>query len=65
MTIVEAISRAGGFTAMARQNAVTVTRTIEAQKQTFTVPVASISKGKANPFYMRPGDVVFVPQRPW
>lgn len=65
MTIIEAISQAGGFTAMARKNAVTVTRTVGGEKTTFTVPVESIGEGKAANFFMRPGDNVFVPERVW
>jgi polysaccharide export outer membrane protein len=65
MTIVDAISQAGGFTDMARKNAVTVTRKgIEASEK-FTVPVESIGKGQASNFFVRPGDVVFVPRRLW
>lgn len=63
MTIIEAISRAGGFTAMARKNAVTVTRTSDDGQEKFTVPVQNIGKGLAPNFYVRPGDVVFVPER--
>lgn len=65
MTIVEAISRAGGFTPMARKNAVTVTRKQSSGEQRFTVPVESIAEGKASNFMLRPGDVVFVPERPY
>lgn len=63
MTVVEAIAKAGGFTSMARENAVTITRDLDGKKQSFTVPVESIGKGKAKQFYMRPGDTVFVPER--
>ena len=65
MNVVEAISRAGGFTAMARKNAVTVTRQEGDRKAKYTVPVESIARGKANNFYVRPGDTVFVPERLW
>jgi polysaccharide export outer membrane protein len=69
MTVVEAISRAGGFTEMARKNAVTVTRAQRAErratKQTYTIPVESIGQGRAPDFLVRPGDVVFVPRRIW
>lgn len=67
MSIVDAISQAGGFTPMARKNAVKVTRvdrTAEAEKTvSFTVPVESIANGKAKPFFLRPGDTIFVPER--
>jgi polysaccharide export outer membrane protein len=65
MTVIEAISRAGGFTGMARKNAVTITRASAEQKTRYTVPVESIGKGKAKNFFMRPGDVIFVPERTW
>ncbi len=65
MTVVEAISQAGGFTGMAWKNAVTVTRVVKEKKTRYTVPVEKIGQGKANNFFVRPGDVVFVPQRTW
>lgn len=65
MSVVEAVARAGGFTDLARKNAVTVTRDIAGKKATYTVPVESIGKGKAKNFFVRPGDVVFVPRRAW
>jgi protein involved in polysaccharide export with SLBB domain len=65
MTVVEAISQAGGFTEMARKNAVTVTRMASGKKVNYTVPVESIGEGKADNFVIRPGDVVHVPRRIW
>ncbi len=65
MTVVEAIAQAGGFNEMARKNAVRVTRSIDSKKTNYTVPVESIGEGKADNFYIRPGDVVFVPRRVW
>jgi hypothetical protein len=54
---------------MARKNAVTVTRNAATQgadkKDSYTVPVESIGQGKAPNFFVRPGDVVFVPRRVW
>jgi protein involved in polysaccharide export with SLBB domain len=63
MTIVDAISQAGGFSPMAKKNAVTVTRAEGKAKKTYTVPVESIGDGDAPNFFMRPGDVVWVPER--
>lgn len=63
MTIVEAISQAGGFNEMARKNAVTVTRTTKEGKVTYTVPVQRIGEGHADNLIMRPGDYVYVPRR--
>jgi len=69
LSIVDAISQAGGFTPMARKNAVKVTRSElpegggAAKTMSFTVPVESIANGKAKTFYLRTGDTVFVPER--
>lgn len=68
ISIVDAISQAGGFTPMARKNAVTVTRAAATNDDTkktlsYTVPVESIASGKAKPFFLRPGDTIFVPER--
>jgi polysaccharide export outer membrane protein len=69
MSIVDAISQAGGFTPMARKNAVRVTRAsaraadAAATSESFTVPVESIASGKAKAFFLRPGDTIFVPER--
>jgi polysaccharide export outer membrane protein len=63
MSIVEAISIAGGFTPMAKQNDVAVTRVINDAEKQFLVPVEAIGQGRASNFVLRPGDIVFVPQR--
>lgn len=67
MTIIEAMSHAGGFTEMAKENAVTVTRSQgegegEGNVQ-YTVPVADIRDAEAPNFFVRPGDVIHVPER--
>jgi len=63
MTIVEAIAQSGGFGAMAKKNAVLVTRIVDGKKVSFTVPVESIGEGRRPNFSMEPGDTVFVPER--
>jgi protein involved in polysaccharide export with SLBB domain len=64
MSISEAISEAAGFTAMARPNAAVVTRRIaEGQTEKYTVPVEKIANNSAPPFYMRPGDSIYIPKR--
>jgi polysaccharide export outer membrane protein len=62
MTIVEAISRAGGFVPLSRKNAVKVTRKVNGKS--FTVAVDDINRGKAPNFLLRPGDEIYVPERP-
>ncbi|MBK9034558.1 MAG: polysaccharide export protein [Myxococcales bacterium] len=66
MTINEAVSEANGFTAMAKPNAVVVTRRNDQDGVIkFTVPVERIFNNKYAQFYMRPGDSVYVPKRLW
>jgi polysaccharide export outer membrane protein len=65
MSIVEVIARAGGFTGLAKKNAVRVTRGGAAgnKEGIIVVAVEDIGQGKAPNFLLRPGDVVFVPER--
>lgn len=65
MNIVDAISRAGGFTRMAAGNRVSLTRrNSDGTTQTFTVNVDQILNG-GDPleWELRRGDVIFVPER--
>lgn len=63
MSVVQAITNAGGFTKLASQNRVTVTRVgADGEKRTFEVPVGDIGSGKAVNFQLSPGDIVFVPE---
>lgn len=70
MTVLELVTRAGGFTDTARGTAVNVTRvTPDGKKQVFTIDVDSLLKGKSrasaadNSLILEPGDIVFVPER--
>ncbi len=63
MTILEAITQAGGFTAISAKNDTTVTRIDHGTKSTTKIPVADISEGKAKNIYVRPGDIISVPER--
>lgn len=65
MSIVEAISRAGGFGALAKKNSVQVTRQTDGKPRKIYVAVEDIGKGKAPNFLLRPGDNVFVDERPF
>jgi len=62
MSVVQAITLAGGFTTMARRNSVIVTRVEEGEEMRILVPVDRISEGLAPNFPLRPGDIVFVPE---
>jgi len=62
MTIIQAITNAGGFTKLAATNSVKVTRVTANGEQTYEVPAGDIGKGKAPNFELQPGDIVYVPE---
>lgn len=62
MTIIQAITNAGGFTKLASTNAVKVTRVTAQGEQGFELPVGDIGAGKAPNFELWPGDIIFVPE---
>jgi protein involved in polysaccharide export with SLBB domain len=61
MSIIEAITTAGGFTGLASPNGVTVTRA-EGQKLTFEARVGDIRAGEAPNIELKPGDIIYVPE---
>ncbi len=65
MGIVNAITRAGGFTRVARTDAVKVMRIVDGKEVSFTVNVASYlnETAKEAQFRLQPDDIVFVPER--
>ncbi len=70
MTVLDAITKAGGLTDLARGNAVTVTRNQpDGTKQVTTVDVASILRGRSSStsadssMLLLPDDIVYVPMR--
>ena len=65
MTALEAIMEAGGFDyAKANLKAVTVTRRENGQTQHFKLNLKRVLKGEdADSFDLKPGDIVFVPER--
>lgn len=62
MSIVQAVTVAGGFTRTASQNATSVTRRVKGQEVRVKVHVQDIALGKAPNFTLEPGDIVFVPE---
>lgn len=62
MNVIQAITLAGGFTAMARKNSVIVTRVEKQEELRIRVPVEKISEGLAPNLGLKPGDIVFVPE---
>jgi polysaccharide export outer membrane protein len=63
MTVVQAISTAGGFTALASQNDTVLTRRVGEGVRRFTVPARRISDGRESDIPLQGGDIIFVPER--
>ncbi len=62
MSIIQAITLAGGFTKTAAQNSTNVTRLVDGQERKIRVPVEDIGVGRERNFLLQPGDIVFVPE---
>lgn len=62
MTIIQAVTLAGGFTKLAAQNSTSVTRIVDGQEKKIRVPVQEIGTGREKNFPLLPGDIVFVPE---
>ncbi len=62
MTVVQAVTMAGGFRPTAFKDGTIVTRMAQGKEMRIPVPVASISSGRASNFSLLPGDIIFVPE---
>jgi len=65
MSVIQAVSMAGGFTEKAAKDDTNVTRLIDGSERKFPVPVESIARGEAKNFFLQPGDIVYVPESIW
>ncbi|HJL06163.1 MAG TPA: polysaccharide biosynthesis/export family protein [Polyangiaceae bacterium LLY-WYZ-15_(1-7)] len=64
MTVVEAITSAGGFTNLADQNGTVLTRrNEEGELERYRVPVKRITEGRSSDVPMQNGDIIYVPER--
>ena len=63
LTVVQALSLAGGTTGIADTSRVVVTRRVDDELQRYTVPVEAVTEGRAADFPLRAGDIVYVRQR--
>lgn len=63
MTVVQAISLAGGFSPLASRNDTVVTRREDDELRRYRIRVDDVTRGRVADFILRPGDIVFVPQR--
>jgi polysaccharide export outer membrane protein len=62
MSIIQAITVAGGFSKLASKNDVAVTRLIDGKETKIRVRVADIGTGREKNLKLFPGDIVFVPE---
>jgi len=63
MTVVQAVSQAGGFTPLANKDDTVITRRVENKLERYKVPVSEITRGIVDDFQLRAGDIIFVPER--
>lgn len=62
MTLVQAISNAGGMTPLAAAARVKLTRRTESGRETFEISVKAITQGREDDLLLAPGDIIFVPE---
>lgn len=62
MSVIQAVTLAGGFTKLAAKNNTNVTRLVEGREVKIRVPVEDIGVGREKNFALLPGDIVFVPE---
>jgi protein involved in polysaccharide export with SLBB domain len=62
MTIIHAISSAGGFNRTAAKNSVNITRTVSGQEVKIPVKVEDMIQGREKNVAVLPGDIIFVPE---
>jgi len=62
MSVVQAITLAGGFTKGASQNSTSLTRHVGGEEVKVKVNVQDIALGKAPNVLLEPGDIVYVPE---
>lgn len=62
MTIVQALSTAGGFNKTASKNGVNIVRVVDGHEIKVPVRVEDIIMGRERNFSLQPGDIVFVPE---
>jgi len=62
MSVIEAITLAGGFSQLASRNNVKISRTVDGKESVIKVQAGSISSGSASNVRLLPGDIVYVPE---
>lgn len=62
MSIIQALTLAGGFAPLAKRDGAIVTRITAGREQRLEVPISAISQGHVPNFELRAGDIVYVPE---
>jgi protein involved in polysaccharide export with SLBB domain len=62
MTIIHAVSQAGGFSKAAAKNSVNITRRIDGKEVKIPVRVEDIVVGREKNVPLQPGDIIFIPE---
>lgn len=65
MTVIQAITLAGGFKEYAGKNSTSVTRLVNGKDEKIPVRVEDIGVGKLPNVALQPGDIVYVPWSPF
>lgn len=63
LTLVQAISLAGGFTSLASRNDIVVTRRVNGELRRYRVRADDVTEGRSDDFSIGAGDTIYVPER--
>lgn len=63
MTVVQAVSNAGGFTPLASKDDTVVTRRVNGKLERYRLAVSEVTRGNSEDLVLRAGDLIFVPER--
>lgn len=63
MSLMEAISKAGGLTELALFHNIRIVRTIENKEKSIYVDIERMFEDKKETFILKPGDIIVIPQR--
>lgn len=62
MSVIQAVTLAGGFSSLASPNNTTVVRLVDGEKVQARIPMDAIIEGDVSNLQLLPGDILFVPQ---
>lgn len=63
MTVVQAISLAGGFTPLANRDGTVLTRRQNGELRRYPIAAGEVAEGNAEDLTVRAGDIIYVPER--